>query len=133
MGTEHLLAASTTSSRSSSSFLIIILIFGVMMIFLFRSQKRRQRMAQNTQRQVSDGSKIRTTFGLYGTIVSGDDRNVIVEIAPGVEVKLLRQAIAAVVPDEEPEDSYDTMPDTGADEAEDDNPASRDERTDLSI
>jgi len=133
MGTQNILAAGTTSTGGSSSFLIIILIFGVMMIFLFRSQRRRQRMTQDTQRQVSDGSKIRTTSGLYGTIVSGDDRNVIVEIAPGVQVKMLRQAVAAVVPDEEPDGGYDVMPDTGAGQAEDDNPNSRDERTDLSI
>ena len=132
MGTEHILAASTTGTGGSSSFLIIILIFGVMMIFLFRSQRKRQRAAQQTQRQVVDGSKIRTTFGLYGTVLSGDDRNVIVEIAPGVEVKMLRQAIAMVVPDEEPDDAYDTMPEHG-DEDEDEKADSQDERTDLSI
>ena len=131
MGTQHILAAGTTSTGGSSSFLIIILIFGVMMIFLFRSQRRRQRATQQTQRQVMDGSKIRTTFGLYGTVLSGDDRNVIVEIAPGVEVKMLRQAIAMVVPDEEPDGVYDTMPHT--DEAEDEKADSQDERTDLSI
>ena len=128
MGTQHILAAGTTSTGGSSSFLIIILIFGVMMIFLFRSQRRRKLAAQETQRQVVDGSKIRTTFGLYGTVLSGDDRNVIVEIAPGVEVKMLRQAIAMVVPDEEPDGGYETMPDAHPDEA-----ASQDERTDLSI
>ena len=116
MGTQHILAAGTTSTGGSSSFLIIILIFGV---------------TQQTQRQVMDGSKIRTTFGLYGTVLSGDDRNVIVEIAPGVEVKMLRQAIAMVVPDEEPDGVYDTMPHT--DEAEDEKADSQDERTDLSI
>jgi preprotein translocase YajC subunit len=129
----HVLAAKTASTGGGSSFLIIIAVFAVMMIFLFRSQRRRQRQAVNTQRQVMDGSKIRTTFGLYGTVVSGDDRNVIVEIAPGVEVKLLRQAIAMVVPEEEPDASYDPEHDTADDEAEDEKPASQDERTDLSI
>ena len=125
----HVLAAKAASTGSGSSFLIIIAVFAVMMIFLFRSQRRRQQRSMDTQRQVMDGSKIRTTFGLYGTVMSGDDRNVMVEIAPGVQVKLLRQAIAAVVPDEEPDDTYDTMPDTSADEK----PASQDERTDLSL
>jgi preprotein translocase YajC subunit len=125
----HVLAAKAASTGGGSSFLIIIAVFAVMMIFLFRSQKRRQQRAQNTQRQVMDGSKIRTTFGLFGTVMSGDDRNVMVEIAPGVEVKLLRQAIAAVVPDEEPDGTYDVMPDTTADGKS----SSQDERTDLSI
>ena len=129
MGTLHILAAGSTKSSGGSSFLIIIAVFAVMMIFLFRSQRRRQQRSADTQRQVMDGSKIRTTFGLYGTVISGDDRNVMVEIAPGVQVKLLRQAIAAVVPDEEPDGAFDTMPDTGADEK----PSSQGERTDLSI
>ncbi len=126
----HILAAKA-ASHGSSSFLIIILIFGVMMVFLFRSQRRRQRASMDTQRKVMDGSKIRTTSGLYGTVMSGDDRNVIVEIAPGVQVKMLRQAIAMVVPDEEPDGVYQTMPDTPSDA--DERPGSRDERTDLSI
>ena len=129
MGTLQILAAGSTKSSGGSSFLIIIAVFAVMMIFLFRSQRRRQQRSANTQKQVMDGSKIRTTFGLYGTVMSGDDRNVMVEIAPGVQVKLLRQAIAAVVPDEEPDGTFDTMPDTGADEK----PSSHGERTDLSI
>jgi preprotein translocase YajC subunit len=129
MGTLQILAAGSTKSSGGSSFLIIIAVFAVMMIFLFRSQRRRQQRSVDTQRQVMDGSKVRTTFGLFGTVMSGDDRTVMVEIAPGVQVKLLRQAIAAVVPDEEPDGTYDTMPDTTADEK----PGSRDERTDLSI
>ena len=33
---------------------------GVLMIFMFRSQRRRQRATQETQRQVANGSKVRT-------------------------------------------------------------------------
>ena len=32
------------------------------------------------------GQRVRTTAGIYGTVISGDDRDVVVEIAPGVEV-----------------------------------------------
>ena len=105
-------AAKTTAS-SSSSFLIIIVIFAVMMIFLFRSQRRRQRSVQNTQSQVMTGTRIRTTFGVYGTVIENDDRNVIVEIAPGIRIKMLKQAIAAVVPDDEPDGVAQTMPTFG--------------------
>ncbi len=35
---------------------------------------------------------------MYGTIVSADDRDVVVEIAPGVQVTMLRRAIMDVVP-----------------------------------
>jgi preprotein translocase YajC subunit len=102
MGTHILAAAAATKSSSSSSLLIIVVVFAVLMIFMFRSQRKRQRAAQDTQRQVANGSRVRTVHGIYGTVVDGDDRNVMLEIAPGVQIKMLRQAIAAVVPDDEP-------------------------------
>lgn len=124
MGT-LILAAPAAKTSSSSSFLLIVLVFAVMMIFLFRSQRKRQRMAADTRRQAVDGSRIRTSFGVYGTIVSSDDRNVMLEIAPGVQIKVLRQAIAAVVPDDEPDGVRQTMPDDAS--------STQDDRSDLSI
>jgi preprotein translocase YajC subunit len=129
MGTLILAAPPAKTTGGGSTFLLIILVFAAMMVFLVRSQRKRQRAAMDTQRQVVDGSRIRTTFGLYGTVVSGDDRNVMVEIAPGVQVKLLRQAIAAVVPDDEPDGVRQTVPDMPGDEASD----KHDNRSDLSI
>jgi preprotein translocase subunit YajC len=106
-------APAKTSSGSSSSLLFIVAIFAILIIFMFRSQRRRQRATQDTQRQVVDGARVRTTFGVYGTIVEGDDRNVILEVAPGTRIKMLRQAIAAVVPDDEPDGVAQTMPSFG--------------------
>jgi preprotein translocase subunit YajC len=113
MGTQILAAAAAatkSSTGSNSSLLIIIVIFAVMMYFMFRSQRRRQRATQDTQRQVVDGSRVRTTFGVFGTVVESDDRNVMLEVAPGIRIKMLRQAIAAVVPDDEPDGVAQTMP-----------------------
>jgi len=116
MGTTQILAAAAATSKSTgsdSSLLIIVVIFAVMMIFMFRSQRRRQRTVQDTQRQIMTGTRIRTTFGVYGTVIENDDRNVIIEIAPGTRIKMLRQAIAAVVPDDEPDGVAQTMPSFG--------------------
>jgi preprotein translocase subunit YajC len=138
MGTAHAVAAieATTKSGSSSSLLIIIVIFAILMVFMFRSQSRRKRAAQETQRQVVDGARIRTTFGVYGTIVESDDRNVMVEVAPGTRIKMLRQAIAMVVPDDEPEGVAPTMPSfgqTGPDLNGDGKSGKPDDRSDLTI
>jgi preprotein translocase subunit YajC len=130
------IAAAPKSTGSSSSLLIIIVIFAILMVFMFRSQSRRKRAAQDTQRQVVDGARIRTTFGVYGTIVESDDRNVIVEVAPGTRIKMLRQAIAMVVPDDEPEGVAPTMPtfgQTGPDLNGDGKSGKPDDRSDLTI
>jgi preprotein translocase subunit YajC len=114
-------ATTTKSSGGSSTLLLLGAIFVIMILFMFRSSKRRQQQARTTQSQVVDGARVRTSFGVYGTIVESDDRNVMVEIAPGVRIKMLRQAIATVVPDDEPEGVQPGMPDTGAEnEAMDD-------------
>jgi preprotein translocase subunit YajC len=137
MGTQ-ILAATTAAKTtgSSSSLLLIVLVFAVLMIFMFRSQRRRQRQSQDTQRQVIDGTRIRTVHGIYGTVVDSDDRNVMVEIAPGVKIKMLRQAIGAVVPDDEPDGVNQTMPDfdqAGTDsDASDQSSAKPEDRSDLS-
>jgi len=111
MGTQTLAAATaaTTHSSSSSSLLLIVLVFGVLMVFMFRSQSKRKRAAQDTQRQVMNGTRVRTVHGIYGTVVDGDDRNVLLEVSPGVRIKMLRQAVGAIVPDDEPDGLNPTM------------------------
>ena len=60
------------------------------------------------------GQRVRTTAGMYGTVVSGDDRDVVIEIAPGVEVTMLRRADHGVVSD----DAMPSHEDIVADEAQ---------------
>jgi preprotein translocase subunit YajC len=103
LGTHALAASSTSSGSSSETLIIIIVVFVVLMYFMFRSQRRRQQNAQNVQRGVVNGSRIRTVHGIYGTVVDSDDRNIMVEVAPGVTIKMLRQAIGQVLPDDEPD------------------------------
>jgi preprotein translocase subunit YajC len=122
-------AASTAKGSNSSSLLLIVVVFAIMIAFMFRSQRRRKQAAVDTQRQVIDGARVRTTFGVYGTVIEGDDKNVIVEVAPGVKIKMLRQAIMTVMPDDEPDGVRQTMPDVDSDGAS----ARPDDRSDLSI
>lgn len=142
MGTQ-ILAAAAAKTGSSSSLLLIVLVFGVLMIFMFRSQRRRKQQAQDTQSRVMNGTRIRTVHGIYGTVVDSDDRNVMIEVAPGVKIKMLRQAIGAVVPDDEPDGLHPTMqafeePETGFEESETDadtsdhSSAKPEDRSDLS-
>jgi preprotein translocase subunit YajC len=128
-------ANNSNSSGGSSAFTFIILavLIGLFYLLIMRPQRNRQRKAMQTQSQVMPGQRIRTTAGLYGTVVSGDDRDIVVEIAPGVEVTMLRRAIMEVIPDDsmpshediepeepgEPEDEHEAEAET---EAHDDAP-----------
>jgi preprotein translocase subunit YajC len=126
----HVLAAASKSTSSSSYYLIfIVLIFGVLYFVMIRPQRNRQRQAQQQQREVQVGSRVRTTAGMYGTIVETDADNVLVEFAPGVRIKMMRRAIMNVVPDDEP----DGLRPTGPDQTEADPSAPSDHREDMSI
>jgi len=102
MGNEILEAASTTSKSSGSSYLFlvaIVVLFGLLYFVTIRPQRNRQRAAQQTQRTVEPGARVRTTAGMYGTVVALEDQDVVLEVAPGVEIRFLRRAIMDVVPD----------------------------------
>jgi preprotein translocase subunit YajC len=125
MGNVILAAASSTSKSGSGSYLFlvaIVVLFGLLYFVTIRPQRARQRAAQQTQREIVPGTRVRTTAGMYATVTSVEDQDVVLEVAPGVEVRFLRRAIMDVVPEntgmeyEEPaaEDS-ETL-----DEAEDD-------------
>jgi preprotein translocase subunit YajC len=131
MGTMILAAASKPASKPSDySFLfIIIILFAAMYFLMIRPQRNRQRQAQQTAREVVPGTKVRTTAGMYGTVISGDNENVIVEFAPGVQIKMMRRAIMNVVPDDEPDGFRQTVPNTGAE----DKSGQSGDRGDLSI
>jgi preprotein translocase subunit YajC len=124
-------AASSTSTKGGSSaftFIIFAVVIGLFYLLIMRPQRNRRRQAQQTQSAVVPGQRIRTTAGMYGTVVSGDDRDVVIEIAPGVEVTMLRRAIMDVIS----EDSMPTHEDIGdgeAEEPEDETPPEHDDTT----
>jgi len=104
MGIMYLAASSAPGKTGSSSpafFLILIVLFGAFYLLMIRPQRNRARRAAQVQNQVLPGQRIRTTAGLYGTVVSGDDRDIVVEIAPDVHVTMLRRAVMEVLPDDD--------------------------------
>lgn len=114
-----LLAASSAAAKSSSSslniLLIIVVLFGVLYFVMIRPQRNRQRKAQDQRNTVVPGARVRTTAGMYATVVDVDGDDVILEVAPGVEVRFVKRAIMQVLPDEEPvaEPDYSAADDEG--------------------
>ena len=50
---------------------------------------------------ISPGSRVMLGSGLFGTVVSVGPRQVVLEISPGAEVTVLKQAISKVVTDDD--------------------------------
>jgi preprotein translocase subunit YajC len=119
MGTMILAASNSSSGNPAFTFIILAVLVGLFYVLIMRPQRNRQRKAMQTQSHVMPGQRIRTTAGMYGTVVSGDDRDVVVELAPGVEVTMLRRAIMEVIPDDSMPSHEDIEPEEpGEPEAE---------------
>jgi preprotein translocase subunit YajC len=99
MGDTFLAATTRSSGTNLLPILIIVVLFGVLYVTMIRPQRTRQRAAQQMQRTIAPGTRIRTTSGIYGTIISVDGQDVEVEVAPGVRIRMLRRAVMDVVQD----------------------------------
>jgi len=105
---------------SATALIFIVLLFGLMWVLFIQPQRRRQRVQQQMLDEVGPGDEILTAGGLYGTVRAVDDDEVLLELAPGTEVRLAKRAVAAVLPPEEPdedevEDLDDAVPPGDAD------------------
>ena len=106
--------AQNSSSGGSSLIglaLPILLIVGFYFL-LIRPQRNRQRQQQALVASLEVGDDVMTNGGIFGTIVDidEDEGTVIVEIAPGTRIRMLRQGISQrLVEDEYDEDEGDEV------------------------
>jgi preprotein translocase subunit YajC len=85
--------------------LFLLALLALMWFLLIRPQRRRQTEQQRMINSLEVGKEVVTAGGLYGTVTRLDGDEVHVRIAPEVEVRIARRAIAGVLSDdEEPEE-----------------------------
>lgn len=114
-------ASSTSSSGSSSSFLPILLILVVMgAIYFTMTRRSRARQAAQMNTNLVPGQPVRTTSGMYGTISSLEGDDVMVEVHPGVHVRMMKRAVVPVAGD------GPSMNGSGPTDARSDDPADSD-------
>jgi preprotein translocase subunit YajC len=101
--------------------LLIVVAFGFLYFVLVRPQKRRQAAAAAMLNVVKVGDEIVTAGGLYGEVTGFQDDDVLLRIAPELEVRIARRAVGAIThraddpeeadepdePEDEPEETAD--------------------------
>ena len=95
----------------------LVILVAAFFFLIVRPQRRQAQVRKQLLSAVRVGDEIITSGGIHAVVVSLSDETVEVSIAPGVEVTLARQAIAARLT--APAD--DAADDTSAVEAGDDN------------
>jgi preprotein translocase subunit YajC len=80
-----------------STLVMIALMVLAFYMLILRPQKKRQQAIQQTLNSLAPGSRVLLGSGLFGTIVAIGDRQAVLEISPGVELTVLKQAIVRTV------------------------------------
>ncbi|SPF01198.1 MULTISPECIES: preprotein translocase subunit YajC [Streptomyces] len=71
------------------------------MILMTRSAKKKQQQAVDMRNQMQPGSGVRTIGGMYATVKEVSEDTVLLDAGPGVELLFAKNAIGAVLSDEE--------------------------------
>lgn len=90
-------APQPTTLEQFFPFIIIILVFFFLVI---RPAQRRTKQHAGFLTSIKRGDSVLTTGGILGTIEGLTDQFVILEIASGVKIRVLKTQVASGVPDE---------------------------------
>jgi preprotein translocase subunit YajC len=77
-----------------------IVLIGAMFL-MTRSAKKKQQQAVDMRNQMQPGSGIRTIGGMYATVKEVNEDTVLVDAGPGVDLLFAKNAIGAVLTDDE--------------------------------
>ena len=74
-----------------------LLLLVVMYVFLILPQRRKQKAAGDLLGSLAPGDEVMTTGGIYGGVTEIDGDDLYLEIAPDIEIKVSKRAIASRV------------------------------------
>jgi len=90
------------------SFLIIIILFVIAWVVLILPKQRELKRHNAFVQSLAVGDEVMTGSGIYGTLVEVSEAMVLLQVAPGVEIKIARRAIASQVIDPPEAETDDT-------------------------
>jgi preprotein translocase subunit YajC len=95
-----------TGNWFETNFLNIALfaLLAVVIIFMFRSSRKRRRDAEELQTKMVPGAEVMTQHGIFGTLISVDEEanQAVIETTPGTRIRVHRQTLARIVEADEP-------------------------------
>ncbi len=84
--------------------IVVLIVVGYFLII--RPQQKRAKEAKELQASLQEGSRVMMSGGIFGTIRHMGDKQVVVEVSPGVELTFVRQAIIRPLKEDEDEFEY---------------------------
>lgn len=97
MTTNIILAAQAAQGGGYSMIIMMVAIFAIMYFFMIRPQQKKQKEIKNFQNSITEGTKVITAGGMYGTVkrIVLEKNALEVEIARGVIITVDRNYVFA--------------------------------------
>jgi preprotein translocase subunit YajC len=102
--------------RQYQTLIMIALMVVAFYFLIMRPQRKRQQAIQRTMNELTPGTRVLLNSGIFGTVLAVGDRQALIELAPGVELAVLKQAIARIATEAD-EDTFVDDDDDGLEEA----------------
>lgn len=99
-------------SSPASTFLLIALMVVAFYFLIIRPNKKRQQAHEKTMSSLAPGSRVLLSSGVFGTIVELGEKQAVLEVSPGVELTVLKGAIARQVLPEDEDFEYESDDDS---------------------
>ena len=95
-----------TPLMALSGTMMMLIVVAFFLIFTTLAQRPLKKQAEEQaamRKNLGEGTRVLLTGGLFGTVTHVGDEQIIVELAPGVEVTATKQAVSKVVAPEDEE------------------------------
>lgn len=86
---------------------MLVVLGGVFYLFLYRPQQKKMKEQQAKLNAVDVGTRVMLTSGILGTVRHSGERQVIIEVSPGLEITVVRKAIMSIVDPADEEFEYE--------------------------
>ena len=91
----------------AGNLIFLALLFVVFYFFLIRPQKKRMDAQRALIESLEEGDEVVTAGGIVGTIDTLEDDTMLLEVAPGTTIRILRSAVGRKLTEDEDEEEYE--------------------------
>lgn len=99
-----------------STFIMFGLILLVFWLLFWRPNQKRRQEEQQMQSSLGPGTEVMTKAGIFGTVVEVHDEDILLEIAPGTRIRMLKAGIAQINSPQVDDTPVEDRPDFGDDD-----------------
>ena len=77
--------------------LFLFAALAVLIVFMFLSNQKRKKQAEELQSSIAVGANVMLTSGIYGEIKSIDGDRLVIETTPGTKLNVIKLAVREIV------------------------------------